>query len=83
MTKPTADLTIQSGRILYPNGRIEHPGSIAINGDRIIAVGPNVHEEFGGPTLRLNFPNALMVPGLIDFHAHLSPVGCIAGIDPE
>ncbi len=83
MTKPTADLTIQSGRILYPNGRIEHPGSIAINGDRIIAVGPNVHEEFGGATLRLNFPNALMVPGLIDFHAHPSPVGWFAGIDPE
>lgn len=77
---PGYDLLIRAGRIFCPSSGVDTPGAVAIRGDRIVAVGPDVD----GPSLQsLNFPDAVLLPGLIDLHAHPARSGSRFGVDPD
>ena len=74
------DLLIRAGRIVCPASGLDSPGAVAIRGDRIVAVGPNVD---GSAHRLLHEPDAILLPGLIDLHAHPAKSGSIFGVDPD
>lgn len=80
MPPTPSDLLITAGRIYCPATGLDGPGAVAVNGSRISAAGPTV---LGTARQRLDFPDALLMPGLVDLHAHPDR-GCSKyGIDPD
>jgi 5-methylthioadenosine/S-adenosylhomocysteine deaminase len=60
--------------------RVIENGAVAIQGDHIAAVGPRAEIERRFPAgRRLDRPNALIAPGLIDAHTH-APMSLFRGI---
>ena len=59
------DLVIHAGRVVCPRTGRDSPGEVAINGDRIAAVGIDLEGK-----KRIELPDAILLPGLIDLHAH-------------
>lgn len=74
------DLWIRGGLVIDPARNISQPGDVLICGDRIVAtpVGetPDAEEV-------IDAAGCLVMPGLIDFHAHLFPGGTEIGIPPD
>jgi dihydroorotase len=80
MNDPQVDLLIRAGRVFCADTGLDRPGSVAVRGDRIVAAGPDVSVQ---ATRTLDFPDALLLPGLVDLHAHPAPSNWYAGIDPD
>lgn len=82
MAEPPAafDLLIRAGRAFGPAASFDGPTTVAVRGDRIVAVGANVA---GAARVVLDFPDAVLLPGLIDLHAHPAREGSIFGVDPD
>ena len=74
------DLLISAGRVLCAATGLDGPGAVAVRGDRIAAAGPDVS---GPARTRLDFPDGLLLPGLVDLHAHPARGGSRYGIDPD
>ena len=80
MDKPTYDLIVRAGRVLCADVGMDGPGAVAVAGDRIVAAGA----EVGGTAARvLEFPDGVLLPGLVDLHAHPAPSDWKYGIDPD
>ncbi|HET6793406.1 MAG TPA: amidohydrolase family protein [Acidimicrobiales bacterium] len=60
------DLVIRNGRIIDGSGRPELAGDIAVNGDRIVAVG----EIDGSGRREIDAADQLVTPGWVDIHTH-------------
>ena len=74
------DRVIHAGRVVCPAAGLDGPGAVAIVGDRIAAAGPRVD----GPAHEvLRFPDAVVLPGLVDLHAHPNPGESRYGVDPD
>lgn len=80
MAESSYDLLIRAGRIFCADSGLDGPGVVAIHGDRVVASGPEVQ---GRARKTVEFPDAVVLPGLVDLHAHPAPSGWHAGIDPE
>lgn len=74
------DLIITAGRLFSTDSGLYGPGAVAIRGDRIVACGTEVN---GSAVRTLHFPNALLLPGLVDMHAHPARSGSRYGVDPD
>jgi dihydroorotase len=74
------DLLIRAGRVVCPASGIDSPGAVAIRGDSIVDVGRTIA---GNCWRILDFPDAILLPGLIDLHAHPACSGSIFGVDPD
>ena len=77
-TRP--DLIITAGRVFCADTGIDGPGGVAVRGDRIAAAGPGVA---GQADEALDFPDCILVPGLVDLHTHPAPAGWRFGVDPD
>ncbi len=77
---PDFDLIVNAGRLFCPETPLDAPGSVAIADGRIVASGPNVT---GTAKQTLDFPDSVLLPGLIDMHTHPAPSGWKYGIDPD
>ena len=78
------DLLIRTGRIVSPAEGLDSPGWVAIRGDRIAKV--TVGDRAAAiPNARrtLEFADGLLLPGLVDMHAHPALEGSRFGIDPD
>jgi dihydroorotase len=73
-------LRITAGRLVCPASGIDAPGSVATRGDRVVAIGPDLDLT---AERELHFPDAILLPGLIDLHAHPAKSGSQWGIDPD
>ena len=74
------DLIVRAGRVFCADAGLDGPGAVAVSGDRIVAAG----EEVGGTAAReLEFPDGVLLPGLVDLHAHPAPSDWKYGIDPD
>ncbi|ROT97035.1 D-aminoacylase [Altererythrobacter sp. FM1] len=62
-----ADLLIQGGTV-YPGGAEPFTGDVAIKGDRIVAVGPQLHIA---AARTINASGMIVAPGFIDPHTHM------------
>lgn len=81
MNSPTYNLMIRAGRVFCADTGLDiRPGAVAVRGDRIAAAGPSLD---GTAKKTLEFPNGLILPGLIDLHTHPAPVDWKYGIDPD
>ena len=74
------DLLIRAGRVFCAASRFDGPGAVAICGDRIVAAGADVS---GSARETLEFPDDLLLPGLVDMHAHPALSGSRYGVDPD
>ena len=74
------DLVITAGRVFCADTGLDGPGGIAIDDGRITAAGPGV----SGPAAEtLDYPDAMILPGLVDLHAHPAPLSWRWGIDAD
>lgn len=73
----TADLVITNGKVATLNANDDIASAIAINGERIIAVGSTdqISGLCGSATRRIDAGGKLVIPGLIDGHAHMDREG--------
>lgn len=80
MPDPPYDLVVRCGRVFCADSGLDGPGAVAIRGDRIVAAGPDVA---GSAIETLDYPDALLLPGLVDLHAHPGRGGSRYGVDPD
>jgi predicted amidohydrolase len=74
------DLWIRSGLVVDPARGISQPGDVLISRGRIVAPPPG---ETADAEQVVDATGCLVLPGLIDFHAHLYPRGTEIGISPD
>ena len=81
MSEPrSADLLISGGRVIDPASEFDGVADIAVAGDKIVAVGPDLSQLSAERTLDAS--GLLVVPGLIDIHAHTF-THIAHGVDPD
>lgn len=80
MTKFDCDLVIQAGRIVCTQTGLDGPGAVAICGDRIFAAGAQLDVN---SRETLDFPDAMLLPGLVDLHAHPARSGSKYGVNSD
>lgn len=84
------DLLIRCGRVVCPATGRDGPGLVAIRDGRIVKVesstppAPQQPRCFVPPsTTVIDEPDAILLPGLIDLHAHPARSGSTFGVDPD
>jgi dihydroorotase len=79
-TEAPFDLVIHAGRLLCPATGLDAPGAVAVRDGRIAAAGASV----AGPAREvLRLTRALLLPGLVDLHAHPARGESRYGVDPD
>src|SRR2546422_2241980 len=69
---PRFDLVVKGGRVVDPAQRIDDRLDVGVSRGRIVEVGPDLGSEANQPGVRIvDARGTLVVPGLIDIHAHL------------
>ena len=75
------DLVIKGGEVLDPSGPLRAKRDIAIHRGLIEAVEENIPAERAA--LTIDATGRLVVPGLIDLHAHVYPYGSALGLPAD
>jgi dihydroorotase len=73
----SCDLALVGGRVLDPGAAVDLVTDLAFSGGRVAAVGTAEATE------RLDVSGCLVIPGAIDFHAHVYWGGTSLGIDAD
>ncbi len=73
----TADVLIENANIYTVNQGQPRTRSLAIQRDRIVAVGNDLSHLAGPGTRRVDLKGATVIPGLIDAHAHMRGLGAL------
>ena len=63
------DLLLKNGALIDPANDIDAPMDLAISGDRIAAVAPDIPSSLAAQTI--DVAGLLVTPGLIDIHVHV------------
>lgn len=76
-SQEVADLVLRNGKIVTMNPAQPEARALAIKGDRILAVGSDeqVQKLIGRSTRVIDLRGKLVVPGLIESHAHMLGIG--------
>lgn len=81
MNSPHAfDLTIKSDRVFCPKTGLDGAGIVAIRNGKIADVRTDFPES---AVQSLEFPGSILLPGLIDLHAHPANSGSVFGVEPD
>ena len=75
--KQEADLVLRNGKVATVDADFSIQQAVAIQGDRIVFVGSNDEADayIGGATQVIDLEEKLVLPGLIDGHAHMHNLG--------
>ena len=78
------DLLITAGRVVDPARGLSGPGYVATRGDSIATTTIGAEAE-GPPRAKtpLDYPDGVLLPGLVDLHAHPDVEDSKYGIDPD
>lgn len=77
-------LTISAGRIVCPQAGIDGPGTIRVLDGRIASVSHStLTTAVPVEPPDLSYPDGILLPGLIDLHAHPAKSGSVFGTDPD
>ena len=63
------DLVVKGGRIFDPSQRVDRKADLAINGDSIAAIQPDIDSDDARDVIDAR--GKLVIPGLIDLHVHV------------
>lgn len=74
------DLVLKGGRVLDPASGLDGTYDVAFAGDRVAAIEPEIHGAESAREVRVD--GSLVVPGLIDPHAHVCE-GISIGVHPD
>lgn len=74
------DLVIRGPRVVCCATGWNGPGAVAVRGDRIVAVGADLT---GRARQVIELDDGVLLPGLIDFHAHAGGDRSKYGVDPD
>ena len=76
-TVAPADMVLLNGKIATVDKSFSIAEAVAVRGDRIVKVGTNndIEPYIGPKTHRIELQGMLVVPGLIDTHAHMTDYG--------
>ncbi len=80
MSDTSPNLTITAGRVFCVATDLDGPGGVEVRGGKIVASGPNV-TRCGDDSL--DFRDGLLIPGLVDLHAHPGLPTWRFAIDPD
>ncbi|HHE55556.1 MAG TPA: amidohydrolase, partial [Caldithrix abyssi] len=74
---PIADLVLLNGKVVTLDAHNTIAQALAVKGDRILAMGDNeqIKKMVGEQTRVLDVTGALVIPGLIEGHAHFLGLG--------
>lgn len=61
---------VRAARLVDGKGALLQPGAVLVEGDRIVAVGPEAEDADADAVVELG--DATILPGLIDLHTHLT-----------
>ena len=64
------DLVIRNGKIYDGTGASAFDGDVAIEGDRIVAVGTLDDAQIGAETEMIEAAGRIVTPGFVDAHTH-------------
>ncbi len=67
---PQSSVLVRADRMIDGRGALLEPGAVLVDGERIVAVGPEAEAAEAGRVLYLG--DATLLPGLIDLHTHLT-----------
>ncbi len=72
-TRPDELLTFQAAWVLTVDGPPIENGAVAVKGGKILAVGPagEIARDFTGASARYENAGGVLIPGLVNAHAHL------------
>lgn len=71
----SADLVIRGGRIFTADPKSPFTEAVAVDGDRIVAVGPDAESMLKDAARVIELDGALATPGFIDAHVHPASSG--------
>jgi dihydroorotase len=74
------ELLITAGRLFCARTGPTGPGAVAVSDGRIVAAGADLRVS---AKHQVDFPDCLLLPGLVDFHAHPDLHASRFGIDPD
>lgn len=74
------DLLLRGARVIDPGRGLDGSADVAFADGRIAAVGPQLNAD--AKVVR-DLPGCIVMPGMIDFHAHVYPGGTSLGVDPD
>ncbi|MCE2463593.1 MAG: amidohydrolase/deacetylase family metallohydrolase [Dehalococcoidia bacterium] len=75
------DLLIRGGKVVDPSQGLNGPADIAVTGGKIEAIGPDLPTE--GAKRTIDVPGKLVIPGMIDLHAHVFGGITANGLNPD
>ncbi|HXY51329.1 MAG TPA: amidohydrolase family protein [Terriglobales bacterium] len=71
--QPPRQVILRAGRLLDVNtGNVLTNQAIVIDGDKISGIGPAATVQAASGAVQIDLPNAIVLPGLIDAHTHLT-----------
>ena len=80
MSHDRVDLVLHCPRVVCPRSGRDAPGTVVVDNGVIIAVDP---PEVPAATETLEFPDGILLPGLVDLHAHPAVSGSKYGVAPD
>ncbi len=83
MLNQSPDLRIRAGRVVCPASGFDGPGEVDVRGGRIVALRESTNFASTPAESVLDFPDAILLPGLVDIHAHPCKSGSKYGVDPD
>ena len=75
------DLVIRNGEVLDPSQKLRAKRDVGVRRARIAAIEPNIALEQGIQSI--DATGKLVVPGLVDLHAHVYPLGSAIGLPAD
>ncbi|MBM4416839.1 MAG: amidohydrolase/deacetylase family metallohydrolase [Chloroflexi bacterium] len=75
------DLLVRGGHVLDPASGLDATADVAVDGDRIVAIGPDL--AAGGWRQVVEASGLVVVPGLVDLHTHVYWGVPPLGIEPD
>lgn len=76
------DIAVRAGRVVCPASKFDSPGTVLIDGDRIVSVLTSDADQFNAKQV-FEFPDGVVLPGLVDLHAHPANAGSVFGLSPD
>lgn len=77
------DILIKASTLVCPASSIHGPATVGITGDRISHVGTDPSAPSPSAKRTIEISDGLLLPGLVDLHAHPALAGSRFGVDPD